>query len=156
MICRGTVRKWIEDKGFGFISPADGSEDVFVHQTEVKAQGFRRLQEGEQVEYQLTDDNGRRKATNVTGPGGAPVPGGGGKGKGKGGKGSVRGKGFATQPGLPNITSPNVFFQNPALSSNVAPQGQPFYATPAGQNNSGPSIYIPPNAPHRPTPSWNQ
>lgn len=48
--------------------------DLFVHQTEIKAEGFRNLSEGEQVEFLVqTGSDGRKKAVNVTGPGGAPV-----------------------------------------------------------------------------------
>ena len=90
-------------KGFGFITPADGSEDVFVHQSAIKAEGFRSLAEKEPVEYEtVVDENGRLKAANVTGPQGsyvqgAPKPrfydrdggegggGGGGGGRGDGG-----------------------------------------------------------------------
>eukprot|EP00980_Cylindrotheca_fusiformis_P021513 scaffold8353_cov138-Cylindrotheca_fusiformis.AAC.44 len=68
---------WFDTKkGFGFIVPDDGSEDVFVHQTSVHAEGFRSLAEGEPVEFSVvTDDSGRSKAENVTGPMGAFVQG---------------------------------------------------------------------------------
>lgn len=69
--------KWFNSKkGFGFITPKDGSEDVFVHQTAIHAEGFRSLAEKEPVEYDTTiDENGRVKALNVTGPAGAYVQG---------------------------------------------------------------------------------
>ena len=61
-------------KGFGFIMPDEEGPDVFVHQTEIQAEGFRSLADGESVEYvEEKDDNGRVKATKVTGPGGANV-----------------------------------------------------------------------------------
>jgi cold shock CspA family protein len=61
-------------KGFGFIVPDDDGPDVFVHQTEIKAEGFRSLADGEAVEYVAEEDNsGRVKATQVTGPGGSVV-----------------------------------------------------------------------------------
>ena len=72
----GTV-KWFDTvKGFGFIVPDDGTSDVFVHQTAIQTDGFRSLAEGESVEFSVeTDDQGRRKAIQVTGPGGADVQG---------------------------------------------------------------------------------
>ncbi|MCL1633994.1 cold-shock protein [Luteimonas sp. SX5] len=49
----GTV-KWFNDaKGFGFIAPEDGSADVFVHFSAINAQGFRSLQEGQRVSYEV-------------------------------------------------------------------------------------------------------
>eukprot|EP00540_Astrosyne_radiata_P014488 CAMPEP_0116855766 /NCGR_PEP_ID=MMETSP0418-20121206/19484_1 /TAXON_ID=1158023 /ORGANISM="Astrosyne radiata, Strain 13vi08-1A" /LENGTH=190 /DNA_ID=CAMNT_0004488983 /DNA_START=37 /DNA_END=609 /DNA_ORIENTATION=- len=63
-------------KGFGFIQPDGGGDDLFVHQTAIKAQGFRSLADGERVEYRLAnDDIGRKRAVEVTGPGGANVQG---------------------------------------------------------------------------------
>ncbi|RWW52157.1 hypothetical protein BHE74_00041449 [Ensete ventricosum] len=71
---RGTV-KWFNDtKGFGFISPDDGGEDLFVHQSSIKAEGYRTLAEGEVVEFVVTEgDDGRTKAVDVTGPDGSNV-----------------------------------------------------------------------------------
>jgi len=47
----GTV-KWFNDaKGFGFITPDDGSKDLFAHFSEIKANGFKSLQEGQKVEF---------------------------------------------------------------------------------------------------------
>ena len=49
----GTV-KWFNDaKGFGFISPEDGSADVFVHFSAIDSSGFRSLQEGQRVSYEV-------------------------------------------------------------------------------------------------------
>lgn len=70
----GTVKWFNTMKGFGFIVPDDDGPDVFVHQTEIKSEGFRSLADGEAVEYVAQEDsNGRVKATKVTGPGGATV-----------------------------------------------------------------------------------
>ncbi|WP_288989082.1 cold-shock protein, partial [uncultured Cobetia sp.] len=50
----GTV-KWFNDaKGFGFIAPADGGDDLFVHFSEVQADGFKTLQDGQQVSFDVT------------------------------------------------------------------------------------------------------
>ena len=49
----GTV-KWFNDaKGFGFIKPDDGGEDLFAHFTAIKGQGFRTLKENQRVDYQV-------------------------------------------------------------------------------------------------------
>jgi len=73
---RGTVKWFDTKKGFGFITPDDGSEDVFVHQTSIYSEGFRSLAEGEQVEFVVQHDpQGRIKALNVTGPKGSYVQG---------------------------------------------------------------------------------
>jgi len=84
----GTVKKWFEDKGFGFITTADGT-DFFVHHSVVHCQGSRNsLDIGEAVEFDvITGDDGRQKADNVTGPGGAYVKGSQGGGFGGGGYG---------------------------------------------------------------------
>jgi len=62
---RGTV-KWFNDtKGFGFITPSDGSADVFVHHTSIESEGYRSLNEGDEVEFEITDGEKGPKATNV-------------------------------------------------------------------------------------------
>ena len=61
----GTV-KWFDDsKGFGFITPDDGSKDVFVHFSAISAEGFRSLAEGQQVSFQVEDGAKGPQATNV-------------------------------------------------------------------------------------------
>ncbi len=49
----GTVKWFNESKGFGFISPADGSADVFVHFSAIQSDGFRSLNEGQAVTYKV-------------------------------------------------------------------------------------------------------
>jgi len=62
----GTV-KWFNDaKGFGFISPEDGTADVFAHFSAISATGFRSLQEGQRVSYELTQGPKGAQASNIT------------------------------------------------------------------------------------------
>ena len=62
----GTV-KWFNDaKGFGFISPEDGSADVFAHFSAINAKGFRSLQEGQRVSYELTQGPKGAQASDIT------------------------------------------------------------------------------------------
>jgi CspA family cold shock protein len=62
---RGKV-KWFNDaKGYGFITPEDGSKDVFVHHTAIQSQGFRTLQEGETVEFEIQQGQKGPAAANV-------------------------------------------------------------------------------------------
>ncbi|OVA19640.1 zinc finger protein [Macleaya cordata] len=81
------VVKWFNgQKGFGFITPDDGGEDLFVHQSSIKSEGYRSLAEGENVEFQIEQgDDGRTKAVDVTGPEGGFVQGGRGDSYGGGG-----------------------------------------------------------------------
>ena len=61
----GTV-KWFNDaKGFGFIAPADGGDDLFVHFSEVQADGFKTLQDGQQVFFDVTQGQKGLQAANV-------------------------------------------------------------------------------------------
>jgi CspA family cold shock protein len=61
----GTV-KWFNDaKGYGFITPADGSKDVFVHFSAVQTEGFKSLAEGATVEYEVEDGPKGPQARNV-------------------------------------------------------------------------------------------
>jgi cold shock protein len=62
MRATGTVKFFNTAKGFGFITPEDGSRDVFVHATALEAAGIRSLNEGERVSFVLEDDRrGRGK-----------------------------------------------------------------------------------------------
>lgn len=49
----GTVKWFNESKGFGFITPTDGGEDVFVHFSAIEGSGFKTLPEGQKVEYEV-------------------------------------------------------------------------------------------------------
>ena len=70
----GTV-KWFNDaKGFGFIAPEDGSDDVFVHFSAINSKGFRSLQEGQRVSYEVTTGpKGAQAASVMTVPVVAPT-----------------------------------------------------------------------------------
>ena len=61
----GTV-KWFNDaKGFGFITPENGDKDCFVHHTDIKAEGFRSLSEGDRVEFDIVQGAKGPAAENV-------------------------------------------------------------------------------------------
>ena len=62
----GTVKWFNESKGFGFISPADGGKDVFVHFSAIQADGFKVLTEGQTVNFNVEDGPKGPQATNVT------------------------------------------------------------------------------------------
>ena len=62
---RGTVKWFSDQKGYGFITPDDGSKDVFVHHSAIKGEGFRTLQEGQLVEFEVTQGPKGPQASNV-------------------------------------------------------------------------------------------
>jgi cold shock protein len=62
----GTV-KWFNDaKGFGFITPENGGKDLFVHHSAIEAQGFRSLEEGQRVEFEVVQGQKGPAADKVT------------------------------------------------------------------------------------------
>ncbi len=62
----GTVKWFNADKGYGFISREDG-DDLFVHFSEIKEEGFKSLDEGQAVNFEITTgNNGKLQASNVT------------------------------------------------------------------------------------------
>jgi CspA family cold shock protein len=65
-MAKGTVKWFNEQKGFGFITDPQVSTDIFVHYKEIRAQGFRVLYEGDEVEYELEETERGAKALNVT------------------------------------------------------------------------------------------
>ena len=61
----GTVKWFNESKGFGFITPENGSKDVFVHFSAIADTGFKTLAEGQRVEFEVTDGAKGPSAANV-------------------------------------------------------------------------------------------
>ena len=65
MSTAGTVKWFNDQKGFGFITPEDGADDVFVHQSAIQAEGFRSLSEGDRVEFEVVQGQKGPAAENV-------------------------------------------------------------------------------------------
>jgi CspA family cold shock protein len=65
LMIEGTVKWFNESKGFGFLS-REGGPDVFVHHSEIRADGYRTLAEGERVRFEVVDGPKGPRATNVT------------------------------------------------------------------------------------------
>ena len=65
-MAQGTVKWFSDEKGYGFISPDDGGEDLFVHHTGIAGEGFKTLDEGAKVTYEATQGRKGMQAENVT------------------------------------------------------------------------------------------
>jgi CspA family cold shock protein len=64
-VSKGTVKWFNSSKGFGFINPDDGSDDLFVHHSEIKTNGYASLDEGQKVEFEVGQGKKGPCATNV-------------------------------------------------------------------------------------------
>jgi CspA family cold shock protein len=62
---KGTVKWFNPTKGYGFITPASGDKDVFVHISAVERAGLRTLNEGQAIEFELVTNRGRTSAENL-------------------------------------------------------------------------------------------
>lgn len=65
---QGKVKWFNAEKGYGFIERADGQGDVFVHYSAITMEGFKTLNEGDQVEFDITEGARGPQAANVTKP----------------------------------------------------------------------------------------
>ena len=65
MRTRGTVKWFNDSKGFGFITPENGTKDCFVHHSAIQGQGFKSLAEGDRVEFDVVAGQKGPAAANV-------------------------------------------------------------------------------------------
>lgn len=65
MATTGTVKWYNNEKGFGFITPDDGSKDCFVHHTSIQADGYRSIQDNDRVEFDIVQGQKGPAAENV-------------------------------------------------------------------------------------------
>jgi len=62
---KGKVKWFNNQKGYGFITPEDGSKDLFVHYSAITGEGYKSLTEGQEVEFEMADSDKGPKAINV-------------------------------------------------------------------------------------------
>lgn len=65
VMATGTVKWFNAEKGFGFITPDDGSADLFAHFSEIKMDGYKSLNEGQKVKFEVTQGKKGLQASNI-------------------------------------------------------------------------------------------
>ena len=65
-MAQGTVKWFSDEKGYGFITPDEGGEDLFVHHTGISGEGFKSLEEGSKVSYEASQGRKGMQADNVS------------------------------------------------------------------------------------------
>ena len=65
IMIKGKVKWFNFKKGYGFIQPEDGSKDVFVHKTALKNSGIDSLEEGQDITFEIAEENGKNSAVNL-------------------------------------------------------------------------------------------
>jgi CspA family cold shock protein len=65
-MAQGTVKRFNDDKGYGFITPEEGGEDLFVHHNGIAGEGYKTLDEGAKVSYEATQGKKGMQADNVS------------------------------------------------------------------------------------------
>ncbi len=64
-MAEGTVKWFNDSKGFGFVTPDDGGDDLFAHFSEIKMDGFKTLTEGQKVSFDVTQGQKGMQASNI-------------------------------------------------------------------------------------------
>ena len=64
-MAKGKVKWFNDQKGYGFVTPEDGSKDLFVHYQEIQGDGFKTLDEGQEVEFDIVESEKGPKAVKV-------------------------------------------------------------------------------------------
>lgn len=64
----GTVKWFNDSKGYGFITPDNGGEDLFAHFSQIQMNGFKTLKEGQKVQFEVTQGAKGQQASNITAP----------------------------------------------------------------------------------------